>query len=139
MLRMQQQLERELRLGPQIFETVTGNTEFLFPRNIGEFVEMVKAADITARLKDLSVVSLQGMLATSLGSFISYDRQLVTSAIEYPPSLFVITRTCLENVVFNRSRLGGLIKKCDVAKRKDAFIMAYDTLLNQNTKPINNQ
>ncbi|AFQ96720.1 hypothetical protein STRATTON_277 [Erwinia phage vB_EamM_Stratton] len=136
-LRMQQMLENELGIASEVFESVTGHTDYLFPRNISEFVEMVKQADISSRLKDLSVVSLQAMLSASFGPFVSYDRQLATSAIEYPPTLFCMTKACLDNNMFNRFRFGGMVKKTDAAKKKDKFEGTFNTLMNQYTKPLN--
>lgn len=134
MMRLQQELSRQLGYPIEMFEAVTGNTEFLFPRNIEEFVGMVKAADITPRLLDFSVLGLQQLLGTSFFG-ISYDKQLCTSALEYPPSLLVMIAASLENNMFNRSRLGGTVKKSDTAKRKDKFLFTYNLIMNQNTKP----
>lgn len=136
MLRLQQELSRQLGTPFEMFETITGHTEFLFPRNIEEFVEMVKAAEITPRLNDFSVLSMQQMLNSSFFG-ISYEKQLCTSALEYPPALLVMTRACLENNMFNRSRLGGTIKKSDTAKKKDKFLFTYNIIMNQNSKPTN--
>ncbi|QVW55216.1 hypothetical protein pEaSNUABM29_00176 [Erwinia phage pEa_SNUABM_29] len=135
-LRLQQMLESVLNVPAEIFESVTGHTEYLFPRNIEEFIEMVQAASITPRVNDLNVVSLQQMLNTSFFG-VSYEKQLSTSAIEYPPSLFVMIKACLDNNMFNRSRLGGLVKKSDTAKRADKFSFTYNLVMNQNTKPLN--
>lgn len=134
MMRLQQELSRQLGYPMEMFEAVTGHTEFLYPRNIEEFVEMVRAADITPRLSDFSVLGLQQLLGTSFFG-ISYDKQLCTSALEYPPSLFVMIAASLGNNMFNRSRLGGTVKKSDTAKRKDKFEFTYNLILNQNTKP----
>lgn len=135
-LRLQQMLEQQLGLPAELFESVTGHTEYLFPRNIAEFVEMVQAADITPRVRDLSILYLQQMLNTSFFG-VSYEKQLATSAIEYPPSLFVMIKACLDNNMFNRSRLGGIVKKSDTAKKRDKFEFTYNLLMNQNTKPLN--
>ena len=97
---------------------------------------MVQAADITPRVRDLSILSLQQMLNTSFFG-VSYEKQLATSAIEYPPSLFVMIKACLDNNMFNRSRLGGIVKKSDTAKKRDKFEFTYNLLMNQNTKPLN--
>lgn len=136
MLRLQQLLSEDLGIPMEMFETVTGNTDFLFPRNIEEFVEVVQKAEISPRLKDLSVLSLQQMLNTSFFG-VSYEKELCTSAIEYPPSLLVMIAACLDNNMFNRCRLGGTVKKSDTAKKRDKFLLTYKTILNQNTKPTN--
>ncbi|QXO09711.1 hypothetical protein pEaSNUABM11_00287 [Erwinia phage pEa_SNUABM_11] len=138
MFRLQQVLSRDLGIPFNIFETVTGNTEHLFPRDITEFVETLKEADITPRLKDFSTLTLVQALSTSFFG-VSYDRQLVTSAIEYPPSLLVMIKACLNENMYNRSRLGGVVKKTSVAKKKDKFLFTYNTILNQNSKPTNIQ
>ncbi|MCT7475837.1 hypothetical protein N5V81_12710 [Escherichia coli] len=39
--------------------------------------------------------------------------------------------------MFNRSRLGGIVKKSDTAKKRDKFEFTYNLLMNQNTKPLN--
>lgn len=134
MLRMQEMLSRELDISMELFESATGHTDYLFPRNVEEFVAMVLAADITPRLKDFSVLALTEMVSSSFFG-ISYDKQLCTSAIEYPPSLFVLVKACLNNNMFNRCRLGGVVKKSNVAKKRDKFEQTYNTILNQNTKP----
>lgn len=136
MLRLQQELSRQLGTPFEMFEAVSGHTEFLFPRNIEEFVEMVTTADITPRLKDFSVLAMQQLLNNSFFG-ISYEKQLCTSALEYPPSLFVMIKASLDNNMFNRSRIGGTVKKSDTAKKKDKFLFTYNLLLNQNTKPTN--
>ena len=133
-MRLQQELSRQLGYPIEMFEAVTGHTEFLYPRNVEEFVEMVRAADITPRLSEFSVLGLQQLLGSSFFG-ISYDKQLCTSALEYPPSLLVMIAASLENNMFNRSRLGGTVKKSDTAKRKDKFEFTYNLIMNQNTKP----
>lgn len=138
MFRLQQLMSRDLGIPFNLFESVTGNTEHLFPRDAGEFVETLKAADITPRLSDFSVLTLNQSLATSFFG-VSYDKQLCWSAIEYPPSLLVMIKACLEHNMYNRSRLGGVVKKTNVSKKKDKFLFTYNTILNQSTKPTNIQ
>lgn len=134
-MRFQLMICEELNLNIQTFESVTGHTEFLIPRDIKEFVEMVVKANISTRLDKFNVnAMLQGMSSSFFG--VSYSNQLTETALEYPPSLFVIMRACLENNFFNRCRMGALIKKSRVAKRHDSFIRSYDIELNQNTKPV---
>ncbi|MGL5397212.1 MAG: hypothetical protein ACRDBQ_18345 [Shewanella sp.] len=135
MMRLQQELSRTLGIDMANFESVTGNTEFLFPRNIEEFVEMVRLADITPRLRDFEVLSLQQMLGNSFFG-ISNEHFLCKSAIEYPPSLFVMIKAILENNMFSRARLTGVVKKCDVWKKKDKFLFAYNVIINQNTLAV---
>lgn len=134
-MRLQQELARNIGFDMDMFESVTGNTEFLFPRNIEEFVEMIKLAEITPRLRDFDVLALQQMLGNSFFG-ISNERYLCMSAIEYPPSLFVMVKAALENNMFNRSRLSGVIKKSNVWKAKDKFLFAYNTIINQNTNAV---
>lgn len=135
-MRFQLMICEELNLNIQTFESVTGHTDFLIPRDISEFVEMVVKANISTRLEKFNVNSmLQGMNSSFFG--VSYSNQLTETALEYPPSLIVITRACLENqFLTSRTRLGALIKKSRVAKKHDSFIRSYDIELNQNTKPI---
>jgi len=138
LMRLQQFLSRELTIPMELFESATGHTEFLFPRNAEEFVEMVQAADISSRLKDFSVLTLQQALNTSFFG-VSFEKQLCTSAIEYPPSLLVIIKACMQNNMFNRCRIGGVVKKSQTGKRSDKFLFTYNTILNQNSKPTNIQ
>lgn len=135
-MRLQQMLCDDLNMVIGVFESVTGHTEFLIPRDIKEFVEMVAKANISTRLDKFNVESLLQSMNSSFAG-ISYSKQLTETALEYPPSLFVIMRACLENQFFtSRTKLGGLIKKSRVAKKHDSFVRSYDIELNQNTKPI---
>lgn len=135
-LRLQKLVADQLDITFELFESVTGHTDYLFPRNIEEFVETILAADISPRLKDISVLSINQLLGNSFYG-ISYDMYLSRSAIEYPPSLFVMIKACLDNNMFNRSRLGAVVKKSNMARKADRFEYTYNMILNQNTKPIN--
>lgn len=132
--RLQEMVGNELYLKPQIFESVTGRTDFFIPRDAEEFVAMVLAADITPRLANFNIEALMQGLS---GAFfnVSFAKQLTSSAIEYPPSLLVIMKTCLENNQFNRTRLGTVIKKSKASKMHDKFVRSYEITLNEHTKP----
>lgn len=127
-LRLQDKLANQFYLQPALYETVTGNTDYLFPRDITEFVTMVKAAELSPRLNEFSRVALITMLSRSFWG-VSNDTVLSSLAIDYPPALMVIIRTCIENTSFKRSKLGKLI---DSNKAKNAhvnFVKAYDQIL----------
>lgn len=132
--RLQEMVGNELYISPQIFETVTGRTEFFIPRDAAEFVEMVVAADISPRLKDFNIAALMQGLS---GAFfnVAFAKQLTSSAVEYPPSLLVIIKACLENNNFNRTRLGQVIKRSKAAKVHDKFVRSFEITLNEHTKP----
>lgn len=134
-MRLQQLISEELNIGIATFETVTGHTEYLIPRDINEFVEMVILAGISTRLDKFNVNALlQNMNSSFFG--VSFSKQLTESSLEYPPSLLVMIRACLDNNFFNRSRFGQLIKKSKVSKQHNSFVRSYDIELNQHTKPI---
>ncbi len=132
--RLQEMVGKELYLPMQIFESVSGRTEFFIPRDVEEFVQMVVAADVTPRLKDFNVSALLQNLS---GAFfgISFAKQLTSSAVEYPPSLLVIMKACLENSTYNRTRLGQVVKRSKVTKQHDKFVRSYEITLNEHTKP----
>lgn len=126
--RLQETLAKQFYLNHSIYETVTGNTDFLFPRDIDEFVQMIEAADITTRLTDFKRVSLIALLSKSFWG-VSNDTLLCTLAIEYPPALLAIIRTCIDNSAYKRSKLGKLVDGNKSKNSHEAFARAYDILL----------
>jgi len=59
--RFQERVAQELRLDVSMMETVSGYGEenIAFPRTLDEFIEMLKAADISARLNDVRSETLR--------------------------------------------------------------------------------
>lgn len=135
MWRMQEVVARELNINIEVFESVTGHTEFLFPRNIDEFVEMVNRSGISARLdeKSFSRVTLIQLLSNSVYGF-QDNTQLCTSAIEFPPSFLAMVKVAVGNNMLNRSKVGAVVKDV-LGRRVNVFADTYDRVLGQFTKP----
>lgn len=135
--RFQERVAQELRLDVGLMETVTGYGEenIAFPRTLDEFIEMLKAADISARLSDVRSETLSQAASKSFFG-ISNEDWLCRVALEYPPALLVMIAASLRNNMFNRTRIGALVRNSKAMKDKQRFLMNYDRLLNQYTGPI---
>lgn len=135
--RFQERVAQELRLDVSMMETVSGYGEenIAFPRTLDEFIEMLKAADISARLNDVRSETLSQAASKSFFG-ISNEDWLCRVALEYPPALLVMIAAALRNNMFNRTRIGALVRNSKVMKDKQRFLMNYDRLLNQHTGPV---
>lgn len=134
-LRTQEMLAKQFYLNFDIYETVTGRLENLFARDINEFVESVKLADISPRLADFQRVTLLTLLGKSIWG-VSNDTVLSTLAIEYPPALMAIIRMCIENTSFKRSKLGKVVDSNKSRNAHETFAKAYDYLIKNNSAPL---
>lgn len=132
--RLQEQVSRELRFDKAMFESITSEG-VVFPRDLKEFVEQLHTSNVSSRLADVTPLSILQAAATGFPG-ISNDRQLCSLAVEYPPALLVIIHAALRNNVFNRTRLGQLVNKSNVAKNKLAFNSSFERVMNQNTAPL---
>lgn len=136
--RFQDRVAQELRLDVGLMESVSGFGEenIAFPRTLEEFVEMLKAADISARLADVRVETISQAASKSFFG-ISNEDWLCRVALEYPPALLVMIAASLRNNMFNRTRIGALVRNSKAAKDKQRFLMTYERVLNQNSSPVN--
>lgn len=136
MWRLQQTVANDLNLNITVFESVTGNTEYLFPRNLDEFIKMINVSGISERLneKSFSRVTLTQMLANSVYN-IQDNTQLCTSALEFPPSFLSMVKMVAGNNMFNRCKIGALVKD-KMGRRINEFGDNYERSLNQFTKPV---
>lgn len=135
--RFQERIAQELRLDISIMETVTGygDENIAFPVSLDEFIEMLHAADISARLVDVRVETISQAASKSFFG-VSNEDWLCRLALEYPPALLVMIAASLRNNMFNRTRIGGLVRNSKVMKDKQRFLMNYERLLNQYAGPI---
>lgn len=135
--RIQERVCQELRLDADILERVTGFGEenIAFPRNLDEFIAMLHAADISVRLKDVLPETLSQAASKSFFG-ISNEDWLCRLGLEYPPALLVMIAASLRNNMFNRTRIGGIVRNAKVNKDKNRFLMTYERILNQHTSPV---
>lgn len=136
LMRTQELLGKRLRIPFAVFESVTGNTDFYFPANLGQFIELVKSVGIGPRVNDLSVTSLLQMLG---GSFwgVSYDKPLLALSLEYPPAFLVMMKTCIDNTMYKKCRIGQVIDRSKAGNSHTQFTSSYQYLIGHNTAPLN--
>lgn len=126
--RLQETLAKQFYINHSVYETITTDTERLFPRDIEEFIQAVSMSQITPRLVDFKAVSLISLLSKSFWG-VSNDTLLCTLAIEYPPALLAIIRTCIDNTAYKRSKIGKLVDGNKSKNAHESFVRAYDTLI----------
>lgn len=132
--RLQEMVAKKLNINIQMYEGITGATEYLFPRNIDEFVELLKESDITPRLRDISSMAIIQALG---GSFwgVAQDKVLVALALEYPPALYTIMATCIANTSFKKTRVGSVIAYAKAGRAHEQFLLNYQQIIARNTAP----
>lgn len=135
--RIQERVAQELRLDVAIFESVTGYGEenIVFPRTLDEFIAMLHAAEISTRLESVKAETLSQAASRSFFG-ISNEDWLCRVALEYPPALLVMIAAALRNNMFNRTRIGSIVRNSKAAKDKQRFLATYERFLNQYTSPI---
>lgn len=132
--RLQEMVAKKMNINIQMYEGITGNTDFLFPRSIDEFVELLQKSDITPRLREISTLAIIQALG---GSFwgVTQEKVLVSLALEYPPALYVMMATCIANTSFKKTRIGSVISYAKAGRSHEQFLMAYQQLIARNTAP----
>lgn len=135
LMRTQELLSKRLHIPFPVFETVTGNTDFYFPGNLQQFIELVKSVGIGPRVNDLSVTSLIQMLG---GSFwgVSYDKPLLALSLEYPPAFMVMIKTCIDNTMYKKCRIGQVVDRSKAGSAHQTFSTAYNYLIAHNTPAL---
>lgn len=132
--RLQEVVAKRLNINIQMYEAITGETEYLFPRSVEEFVNLLKVSDISPRLRDVSSLAIIQALG---GSFwgVTQEKVLVSLALEYPPALYTMMATCIANTSFKKTRIGSVIAYAKAGRSHEQFLLGYQQLIARNTAP----
>lgn len=134
--RLQEMVAKTLYIPIEVYENITPSVENLFPRDLDEFVELLKQSEISPRLRDISKTALVASLG---GSFwgVSQDRVLVSTALEYPPALYVIMSACIANTMFKKTRIGSVMANSRNGRAHENFLIQYQQIMERHTSPRN--
>lgn len=117
-----QQIVTTYRIDVDIAHEVADLCGGEFPRNVDEFINLLKTANISPALHDISRLALFNMLG---GSFfmVSNATAIVALGIEYPPAFAAMVLMAFKHTtIMNKTLIGQRTRMMDTAKRGDHFI-----------------
>ncbi|MGL5220095.1 MAG: hypothetical protein ACRC8G_11620, partial [Plesiomonas shigelloides] len=111
-------------------EQVASSITQTFPRDLSEFVEAVREANISTRLNDLNEVTILNTLSRAW-FFTANPGPVIGLAVEYPPAFCALVSMATKYRLFKKTGIGAVVEQNTRRDSHNNHIRAINVLIDQ--------
>lgn len=111
-------------------EQVASSITQTFPRDLSEFVEAVREANISTRLNDLNEVTILNTLSRAW-FFTANPGPVIGLAVEYPPAFCALVSMATKYRLFKKTGIGAIVEQNTRRDAHNNHVRAINILIDQ--------
>ncbi len=126
-----QSISRNYPVHLDVVKETAVRVENFFPRDVDEFVQAIEKLDLGPRLRGFNTKGLYTILNGSWWSNANTPT-LVAIAVEYPPVMAALVSMAIENSMFKRTQIGGIVDTLNRGSNHDNHRRGIDLFIDQH-------